>query len=380
MSIVEEHQGHLLELMASATPPRRILEELTHRLESLMPGSRCSILLVQDGALVHGAAPSLPTRYSRAVEGVRIGPRVGSCGAAAFHNRLVVARDLATDENWTACRALTAEHGLRSCWSSPINAPDRTVLGTFAVYHDTPHEPSEGELALLESFSALAAIAIRHARSADESNATRALLSAISHELRTPMSSIVGFGEMLRRDDLPPERRAGAVEHITDAARHILGLVEDLLDLAKLDAGVVRPKLGPVELAPLVREVASMLSPLAEEREVTVRLAGEGRAWADAQRLRQALLNLVGNAIKYSPVGSPIDVTCEDGRIIVRDHGRGIRDCERAVEPFERLGADEPGTGLGLAVSKQFVEAMGGTLALERDSGTVATVRLPATV
>ena len=92
--------------------------------------------------------------------------------------------------------------------------------------------------------------------------------------------------------------------------------------------------------------------------------------------MRQALLNLVGNAIKYSPVGSPVDVTCSDGQIVVRDHGRGIRDSERAVEPFERLGADEPGTGLGLAVSKQFVEAMGGTLALERDAGTVAIVRL----
>src|SRR4051794_16124893 len=139
MSLVEEHQGHLLELMASATPPQRILEELTERLESLMPGSRCSILLVHEGTLVYGAAPSLPVRYSQAIEGVPIGPRIGSCGAAAFHNRLVVARDVATDENWEGYREPAAAHGPRPCWFSPVTPPDHNVLGTFAGYHDSPH-------------------------------------------------------------------------------------------------------------------------------------------------------------------------------------------------------------------------------------------------
>jgi two-component system cell cycle sensor histidine kinase PleC len=377
---VEVHPGHLLELMASAPPPQRILEELTLRLESLMPDSCCSILLLEGDRLRHGAAPSLPGSYCCAIDGLVIGPKVGSCGTAAHLNELVVARDTQADERWADFRELADRYGLRSCWSSPISAPDGAVLGTFAVYHGVPHEPGDTELRLLESFSGLAAIAIRHARAVDASRATRDLLSAISHELRTPMSSIVGFSEILRRDDLPEERRAGAVEHITDAARHILGLVEDLLDLAKLDAGVAALQLKAVELGPLLGEVSAMLSPLAEERGVEVSVSGCGAVWADERRLRQALLNLVGNAIKFSPAGARVSIAAEGDRIVVRDQGPGIADAERAFAPFERLGAEQPGTGLGLTLSRQFVEAMGGTLALEQDSGTIATICLDAPV
>ena len=405
-----DHQDHLLEMMASGTAPDAILSGLAERLESLMPGGRCSILLVSDDgvSLRHGAAPHLPGAYCRAIDGIPIAHDIGSCGSAAYLGELVVVRDVRIDPRWSDFRQIAAEHGLLACWSSPVQSPDGTVLGTFAVYHAEPHEPTDREIALLQRFSGLAAVAIRHAAMMSEVRAAEAaraaadersramgqLLSAISHELRTPMSSIVGFSELLRTVALTPERREQAVAHLTEAAQHMLGLVEDLLDLAKLDTGVVEPRRAALDVRTVLAEAVAVLEPLADEHRVRVAPAPEDPtpavALADRRRLRQALINLIGNAIKFNrpggSVATELAVVGDRIQLCIHDTGPGLpRSRDGLFEPFHRLGAERsgvPGTGLGLTISKQFIEAMGGRLQIDDradgERGTTVLVSLVA--
>lgn len=400
---VSEHQDDLLELIASGTPPAAILASLTERLETLItaPPGRCSILLVADDGrtLRHGAAPRLPEPYCRAIDGIPIAPHTGSCGSAAYLGELVVARDTRTDERWREFRALADAYRLRACWSSPITAPDGTVLGTFAVYHDEPHEPTAYEVELLARFSGLAAVAIRHAAMLEDVRAAEAaraaaeersrakgeLLSAMSHELRTPMSAIVGYAEMLRTVALPPARRDEAVAHLTDGAQHLLGLVEDLLELARLDAGAVEIRRVRTDARVVLSEAAAVLEPLAADHQVTIHAApgtGVVAVQADPQRLRQALVNLIGNAVKFNRSGGTVDLALEPGDdtvcVLVEDTGCGLP-AERhgLFTAFDRLGRNDiPGSGLGLTISKQFVEAMGGSLTLSDRPGGGTSVRV----
>ncbi len=178
-------QGRVLEMIAARAPLPDILERLVRMIESQSPGVRASVLLLDDDGLRlrHGAAPSLPPPYAAAIDGVRIGPNVGSCGTAVFRGEPVIVSDIQSDPLWTDYRALAASHGLRACWSAPIfahqqprlgaarvqgrldpgawgEAGSETILGTFAMYASTAREPSAAELRLVDLATRIAGIAI----------------------------------------------------------------------------------------------------------------------------------------------------------------------------------------------------------------------------
>jgi PAS domain S-box-containing protein len=158
-------QVEVLELIAVAAPLGEVLTRILTSLEHLMPGARCSVLLLdrEHGTLHHGAAPSLPGPYVAAIDGMTIGDGAGSCGSAAALNAPVIATDVRSDPRWVDFRHLAAEAGLQSCWSTPIEGPDGRPVGTFAVYHSHPHCPSEREQLLVDRFTHLASVAIDHA-------------------------------------------------------------------------------------------------------------------------------------------------------------------------------------------------------------------------
>lgn len=160
-----DQQVEVLELIARATSLPDVLTRLLAALERLMPGARCSVLLLDraHGTLHHGAAPTLPATYMAGIDGMRIGDGAGSCGTAAALNTPVVAVDVRTDPRWVAFRHLAQAAGLLSCWSSPIHGRDGMPVGTFAVYHPTPHHPTAREEFLVGRFTHLAAVAIDHA-------------------------------------------------------------------------------------------------------------------------------------------------------------------------------------------------------------------------
>jgi signal transduction histidine kinase len=213
-------------------------------------------------------------------------------------------------------------------------------------------------------------------------------LSRAGHELRTPLNAILGFGQLLALDELNESQRH-SVEQIMAGGRHLLALIEDLLDLSRLDPSGL--ELQPVEVEAHIAEAVSLCAPLATEASLTITVdAGDGTLWALAEprRLKQVLLNLISNAIKYNRPGGSVTVRARpDGpecvRVDVIDSGVGItyQQLTRLFQPFERLDASArgiEGNGLGLAVSKALVEAMLGTIdvASNPGAGSVFSVRL----
>jgi len=166
----------VLGMIRAQAPLPKILETLSAHVEKQHPGLLCSILLLDaDGTtLRHGAAPSLPKEYIEAINGVQIGPSVGSCGTAAYRKQPVIVRDIATDPLWTSVRHLALPHGLRACWSTPIAAQDGGILGTFAIYYREPRLPDADHLQLITHATHLAGIAIEHDRAKAELRAAEA--------------------------------------------------------------------------------------------------------------------------------------------------------------------------------------------------------------
>jgi signal transduction histidine kinase/ActR/RegA family two-component response regulator len=225
------------------------------------------------------------------------------------------------------------------------------------------------------------------------SQAKNAFLSSTSHELRTPLNAVLGFTQLLQLSDLSAEDR-DAVERILAAGRHLLALINELIDIARIESGEFSLSVEPVAVQPVVEETCQLMAPLAADRSITV---SQHCRWtglavnADRQRLRQILVNLISNAIKYNRDGGTVTITCQatspgQASLAVTDSGPGIPDADlgRIFNPFERLGAERTaieGTGIGLPLARAFAEAMGGHLIVASvpAEGTTFTVTLPRT-
>ncbi|MES2991845.1 MAG: ATP-binding protein [Pseudomonadota bacterium] len=233
-------------------------------------------------------------------------------------------------------------------------------------------------------------------------------LSRMSHELRTPLNAVIGFAQLMRTDTakpLSPEQMERA-QHVESAGAHLLALVNDVLDLSRIESGEMSVATEAVQLLKVIEEAATMVSPLVTEAGIEVfvvpeddpadpqpdpaRAASEIWVRADAVRLRQILVNLLSNAVKYNRPGGMVRLTWQRSAqtCIVRviDTGRGISEAqfEKLFQPFNRLGAETSaveGTGIGLVLSRQLAHMMGAELNLSSrvDEGTVASLALPLT-
>jgi signal transduction histidine kinase/CheY-like chemotaxis protein len=219
------------------------------------------------------------------------------------------------------------------------------------------------------------------------SDAKNEFLSRMSHELRTPLASILGFSELLDMDDLGQEKQRW-VRTIHRAGEHLLDLVNEVLDISRIESGYPSISLEPVSLSVIVEEAVELMRPLAKSRDVAIHAPASGNTngfhvVADAQRLKQVLINLMSNAIKYNRKEGEVRVAVETAvgnrvRIAVADTGFGIEPnaLAKLFVPFERLGAEGSrieGTGLGLALSRNIVEAMGGSVTVASSPGVGTT-------
>jgi PAS domain S-box-containing protein len=257
-------------------------------------------------------------------------------------------------------------------WSATWSATDRIM---FCVAHDVT------DRARIEK-------ALREAKEeADRANHAKSdFLSRMSHELRTPLNSILGFGQLLDRQS-PTETQRPRIRYILSAGRHLLNLINEVLDISRIEAGTLQLSVEPVCLEEAIGEALDLMRPLAAERTIALAtncsLDAATYVLADRQRLKQVLLNLLSNAVKYTAVQGSVTVSFAGAgedvtRISVRDTGAGIpvEKLARLFTPFDRLGAEQStveGTGLGLALCQRLVHAMNGSIGVNSTLGNGST-------
>ena len=373
----------------------------------------CAVLDLEYCAVVEHANPesvALVLRASHGWEGDHLlGQPVATTDPAFLSGYALVSPAPVVVENWaeeTRFRAPAGlgESGVVGSMTVQIGG-DPQPFGLIGAHCCRPRRFTPDDIYFLQSIANVLAAAIDRKHSEEivhlaqqgavsANNAKIEFLSRMSHELRTPLNAILGFSQLLEIERLDAGQRE-SVEQITRAGRHLLELVNEVLDISRIDSGNMSLTPEPLAVDELVREALDLIRPLADARAIELVLEPvtgvTGRhVLADRQRLRQVLLNLLSNAVKYNRQGGRVTLAGGPApdqrrlRLSVRDTGRGItpENLPLLFTPFERLGAEKTeveGSGIGLALAKRLVESQGGELGVESEPevGTTFWLDLP---
>jgi signal transduction histidine kinase len=314
--------------------------------------------------------------------------------------------DISDEEQVVApqVRRLLVREGLRSLLAVPLVRED-LLLGGLVILRRELGRFSPDIVATLQTFATQSVLAIQNARLfreiEDKSQELEAasrhkseFLANMSHELRTPLNAILGFSEVLaeRMFGDVNEKQAEYLQDILASGRHLLSLINDILDLSKVEAGRLELEVTRFHLPTAVDSAATLVRERANRHGITLDVIVDpelGDVLADERKLRQILLNLLSNAVKFTPEGGRVSVSAAPGdgviEIAVSDTGIGIAPEDQAAvfEEFRQVGRDsarkQEGTGLGLALTKKFVELHGGRISVrsEPDKGSTFTVTIP---
>jgi signal transduction histidine kinase len=320
-----------------------------------------------------------------------------------LERKIVHIPDVLTDSEYTYAARGTVG-GFRTVLGVPL-LREGTPIGVIALGRNSVRPFTDKQIELVQTFADQAVIAIENVRLFDEiqdksrqlaeaSQHKSQFLANMSHELRTPLNAIIGVSEMLREDAQAAKQDTEPLDRVLGAGRHLLALINDILDLSKIEAGRMELHLETFPLAPLIADVVKTIEPLAAKNgnRVTVHCDGAiGTLHADQMRLRQALLNLMSNANKFTERGAiAVDARQADGSvsISVADTGIGMtpEQMGKLFQEFSQADASTTrkygGTGLGLAISKRFCQMMGGDITVESEPGrgSTFTIRVPRIV
>ena len=345
------------------------------------------------------ATYGMSEELTAAITGQTVGLHDAGIGEAARNQAPLQMPDLSQGVP-SPLHQIVLDAGYRSVLIVPLLRPNK-VVGALVVRRKTPGEFSESTVQLIQTFAAQSVLAIQNARLFSEieekgqqleiaSRHKSQFLANMSHELRTPLNSVLGFSEMLA-DGLYgelPEKAKATLARIQANGKHLLGLINDVLDLAKIEAGQLTLTIDDYSIGQIVKTVAATAEPLARAKGLTLTATvAEGLpiGRGDERRLSQVLLNLAGNAVKFTDKGS-VDIAAgaRDGQfeVLVRDTGPGIapEHQSRIFEEFQQVDESSTrqkgGTGLGLAISKRIVEMHGGTIGLDSALGSGSTFRI----
>ena len=395
-------EKQLLEMIVKGDSRTRILKAACLLVEELASGSLSSILLYDPNAncLRHGAAPSLPVDYMKAIDGIVIGPSVGSCGTAAYRAEPVIVSDIATDPLWADYGDLAFAHGLRACWSSPILSSEGRVLGTFAIYYREPRSPMPQEYNVIEQITHLASIAVERELAEEALHQARAelahvarvttlgeLTASIAHEVHQPLAAIATNGEACLRflgrgvPDLD-EVHAAVTCMINDS--HRAGeVIKRLRAMSKKDS---LQKLR-LDINDVINEALLLVRRELSNHRVALQVeltSGLAPVVGDRVQLQQVVINLVMNGIDAMALAAsrPRELLIRSGPhdanqvlVAVHDSGVGI-DPEKIDHLFDAFFTTKPtGMGMGLSICRSIIEAHGGRMSASNNSGPGATFK-----
>jgi len=396
-------------------PMGQILDSMALLVESWHPGMKCSVLLLdsEGNRIIVGAGPSLSEEYNSAVEGLQIGPFVGSCGTAAYWNQRVIVEDIQRDPLWRDLKDHAVKAGLASCWSNPITTRDGLVLGAMALYNPQPRVPTRQELNGLETTARLFGLAIERGRAEQalceseeqvhhlaKMEALGVLAGGLAHDLNNILSIIMGNAELGKSAAVPGDAIHEALGKITTASRSASDLCNKMLAYA----GRSTLTIEPLECNMLLQEFGELLQvTVSKKTSLTLDLCGDALVIeADRAQLGQVILNLVTNAaeaIGNEPgtivLGTKkLECTEDDlsgfkplsslspgayARISVKDDGGGMTEAiqENIFDPF--FSTKFSGRGLGLAAVHGIINRHRGGIKLDsvRGEGTTFTLLLP---
>ena len=409
----EQSRLKILEEMARGAALPGLLELIVHFVEQETPGALCSVLLADESGtrLIHGAAPSLPDAYNKAVNGLRIAEGMGSCGTAAFSRQRVVVEEIDGHPYW---KGFTAAHdaGLHACWSEPVLAPNGNLLGTFAMYYREARAPLADEIQLIESAAHLASIAIGRVREEthrvkleeqllhiQKIEAIGQLAGGVAHDFNNLLTPIIVYADMLKRALPDNHAQVSRVEGILAAAHKAKELTRKLLSFG-------RKQMLCTEVLDLNQIIDAFLDimqhTIRDNIAIEVALA-PGGAWLQADRgqLEQVLLNLAVNAQDAIEGNGTISISTGhvllDDEFVRQRHGMppgpyillvfkdtGCGMCEETLlhifEPFFTTKPVGHGTGLGLATVYGIVKQHEGQIEVRSRTGkgTSFSIYLPA--
>ena len=366
-------------------------------LRGLVPFDRMGILLAEEGraTIIANAGERIddiyPKGYEMELPGTLIEEIVSS-------GQTLVREDMLDGRYVEEPRLVAA--GMRARVASPLYAGTR-VVGILSLLRRDPSSFRPHEIELVTLLGRLAASAVQNIRAYEGERRTveelrrlsalRAdFVSLVSHELRSPMAAVIGAARTLemRWRELQPDQRQAFLALIGDETTRLAALIGDVLDTSRIDAGTFSYRFGPVDVVELVEDTVSAAGVGQDEVPIVAEVPqGLPAIRGDAERLRQVFVNLVDNAVKYSPAGQEVAVRVgqSDGHVVVAvsDKGPGIasQDQRMIFEKFGRVasGSSKPGTGLGLFIARSITEAHGGSLEVSSAPGRGATftVRLP---
>ena len=380
----------VLEMIAMGSPANEVYEQIAFMYESRHPGMRCSLLELEDGKLLHGGAPSMPKEYCDAVNGLEIGPNVGSCGASTYTGKRVLVENIETDFNWTNIKNVALPHGMRCCWSEPILNSRGKVLGAFGMYYNYPALPNEEESEDLISAARLAGIVMERDQSQKQMQKDEKIISEqsklvsmgemignIAHQWRQPLSVITTTATSLKI-----QKEIGVLNNndinrymdtINESAQYLSQTIEDFRNFLDPKNSKLKEFLIPKAIDKTLKIVSSQF--VANDIKIIKDI--ENRTISSFENeLIQVLINLLNNSrdalLNFDNNKKLIFInayTKDDTFFIeVIDNAGGVKKdiVSRIFEPYFTTKYKSKGTGIGLYMSQDIVsKLLNGDISME---------------